>query len=117
MTLENRIRSALLTFGDPVQVEPFVPEDGNQYPPRYYTFRISTRGANSADNAPQHELAYVLVHFICPTSWDSVTRVEQTKKALFAAGTTWPNKEDASDTNGQDIIFECQIATGVDAHG
>lgn len=114
MTLENRIRAALLVFGDPVRVEPFTPDKDNKYPARYYTMRISTRGSDSADNAPQHEIGYVLVHFICPLGWDSTERVERTKKALADAGTTWPHKEDISDADGQDIVFECQIAKGVD---
>jgi len=114
MTIEQRIRDALLPFGDPVQVEPFQPEDGNRNPERYYTIRISTDGVLYADNAPQNERAYVLVHFICPLGWDSTERVELTKKALATAGTTWPKKEDISDNDSQDIVFECLMARGVD---
>lgn len=115
MTVEKCIRNALLPFGDPVQIEPFEPESENKYPERYYTIRISTAGANNADNMPQHERYFVIVHFICPLGWDSVERVAITKKALSDAGTTWPRKNDLSDAELQHIVFECQIAQGADA--
>lgn len=114
MSVQKRIRDALLQFGDPVQKEPFAPEADDAKPDRYYTMRISTAGADNADNAPQHERCYVLVHFVCPLSWDAMDRVEQTKRALFAAGTTWPSCEDGSDDDAQGFIFECELAQGVD---
>lgn len=114
MSVQKRIRDALLPFGDPVQKEPFAPEADAEKPERYYTMRISTAGANNADNAPQHERCSVLVHLVCPLSWDATNRVEQTKRALFSAGTTWPFCEDGSDNDAQDFIFECELAQGVD---
>lgn len=37
------------------------------------------------------------------------------KKALAAAGTTWPSYTNASDKEGQHHVFECQLARGVGA--
>lgn len=108
MTIEERIGNALLVFGDPVTKEPFVPLPGEN-PDRYYTIRVSTVPLLPADNAPQYDECYVLVHFICPYSYDYVERAALTKKALFDAGCTWPSMEDGIDDGQKDIIFECRI--------
>ena len=40
-TVEKRIRNALLPFGDPVQLQPFAPDDTARKPERYYPAAIS----------------------------------------------------------------------------
>lgn len=112
-TIEKRIRNALLPFGDPVQLQPFAPDDTVRKPERYYTFQINTSPTDLADNGPQHELCYILVHLVCPLNWDSTSRILATKQVLFTAGATWPEVTDLSDNDAQDIVFECQMAQGV----
>ena len=46
---------------------------------------------------------------------DTIEKRRAIKKALAAAGTTWPSYTNASDKEGQHHVFECQLARGVGA--
>lgn len=112
MSVDELLRKTLLSFGDPV-------ENGVYHgtAKRYYTFNYSTVGDDFADDAPGHERALVQVHLFAPLAENVTARVKATKKALFAAGFTWPETFNASDENGRHIVFECEIAEGVDTGG
>lgn len=112
MTVNERIRAALLPFGDPVFAA--VATGDVQ---RYYAFNYTTLGADYADNDPSHERYLIQVHFFCPNSYDTVERVKQTKRSLRSAGMTWPEMTNASDENGQHVVFECEYAEGIDLDG
>lgn len=112
MTIDKRIRDALLPFGDPVENEVYQGESE-----RYYTFNYSALGTDYADDAPQHERCLVQVHFFAPLSENITARKRATKEALFRAGFTWPETQPASDEDGRHIVFECEIAEGVDIDG
>lgn len=112
MSIQKMIVAALKPFGDPVQQGIYVPADADKE--KYYTFNIEEIPADHADDAPHHEINLVQVHFFCPETFNSVSRVTETKQALFAAGFTWATKVDATDEDGQHLIFECQVASGVE---
>ena len=117
MSIEAIITSALTALNLPAQKHPFTPDKNNKRPSRYFTYNIYTAGADHADNEPQHEVARIMVHYFCPLEENSVSMERRVKKALSGAGTTYPHKTDASDENGQHIVFECEFAEGVDADG
>ena len=109
MSVDELLRSTLLAFGDPVENAVY-----HGKAKRYYTFNYSTVGDDFADDAPGHERYLVQAHFFAPLDENVTARVKATKKALFAAGFTWPETFNASDGDGRHIVFECEIAEGVD---
>ena len=112
MTVDARIKAALDVFKDPVENAVY---QGKAE--RYYTFNYATLGTDHADDAPQHERYLVQVHFFAPLNFNHTKRVRDTKRALFDAGFTFPDTTSASDEDGRHIVFECEIAEGVDMDG
>lgn len=112
MSINQRIMDALSDFGYPVS--PTVYEGEAE---QYFVFNYSTMGADFGDDAPQQEKYLVQVHFFCSPSFNSVGRAKQIKRKLFAAGFTWPEMTNASDRDGQHLVFECEAAEGVDPDG
>lgn len=114
MTVNAIIKSTLDPFGDEVQAGEYIGKAD-----RYYTFNYSIIGGDFGDDAPGHERYIVQVHFICPRTFNSVAQIQQTKQRLYAAGFTWPNVTNASDADGQHIVFECETAeeANVDGNG
>lgn len=112
MTVEERLRSLLLQFGDPVENGVY-----HDIADRYYTFNISTQGASYADDMPQAEKYLVQVHFYAPRTYNYVKRIRETKAALAKGGFLWPEMADASDDSGRHVVLETQYVQGVDADG
>lgn len=110
MSVNSRICAALASLKVPVQADTYVPADPSEH---YFTFNVSTLGADFADDEPGHERALLQLHYYCPTSYDSVARVRQIKRLLFAADFTWPNMTTAGDAAGQHVVFEFETAEGV----
>lgn len=108
MTVDERVRNALIGFGDPVENEIY---QGKAE--RYYTFNYMSFGADFADDAPQHERYLVQVHFFAPLGENISARKKATKQALFAAGSTWPEVQSLTNENARHVVFECEIAGGV----
>ena len=112
MSIDALIRSALIGFGDPV-------ENGVSLAdvPRYYVFNYTTIPIDFGDDTPQHDRYLVQVHLFAPLTENITARKRETKRALYRAGFTWPSTEDASDSGSRHIVFECEIAEGVDVDG
>lgn len=108
MTVDQRIREALLPFGDPVENGNYLSEES-----RYYTFNYSTIGDDYADDAPQHERYLVQVHFFAPVNENIAARRKATKRALFEAGFTWPESDSETDAESRHVVFECEYAEDV----
>jgi hypothetical protein len=108
------IVDALSPLGDPVRFGEFAPDSGGATPERYYTLNYTTLGDDFADDEPQQERALVQVHFFCPLTYDHVNRVRETKRALTAAGLSYPEVIADADEDGQHIIFETEWVGGVD---
>ena len=113
MNVNEAVVMALKIFGDPVVAVEYIEPQAVERPDRYYEFSINTYGVNFANDEPTHEMALVHVHFHCPKDYDSCERVIQTKKALFDNGFTWPEAINASDKDGQHIVFDCKFLKGV----
>lgn len=112
MTINQRIISALASFGEPVQPTTYRKDSGTPVPDSYYVFNYDTVGASFGDDAPEHERYLVQVHYICRATTNSTERKRQTKRALFHAGFSWPDMFHASepDNDWQHIVFECEYA-------
>lgn len=116
MSVEARIKAALDAFGDPVEKSQLYAAAG-ECPPRYYTFNCDSIGADFGDDGPGHERWLVQVHLFAPLGENCIRRAGATKRALFAAGFTWPGVVDATDQDGQHYVFECETVAGVPGMG
>lgn len=112
MSVEARVKAALGAFGDPVEKSVFTTpaRDG---PQRYYTFQCESLGADFGDDEPGSERWLVSIHLFAPPDENCVRRGRMTKRALFNAGFTWPQMTDASDQDGQHLVFECETVEGI----
>lgn len=112
MSVEARVKAALDVFGDPVE-KSMLDAAARWAPARYYTFSVSSYGAAFGDDAPGCERCPVMVHLFAPLHENCVRRVKETKRALFAAGFTWPRVVDATDQDGQHYVFECETVDDI----
>lgn len=120
MTGENtavrRIRAALAFTGLPCQMNIY---DGMEE--EYLTINIDTSADDFADDMPGHDRNLLQVHLFAPFTINTMRLRREIRAALFAAGCTYPDVIDASesarssDGTEQHIVFECELATEVDA--
>lgn len=86
----------------------------------YFVLNVDTHADNFADDAPQHDRHLVQVHLFAPFTRNTMLLRKQVRAALFAAGCTYPDVTDASesvraaDGTEQHVVFECELVTGVD---
>ncbi len=109
MSIESRIKTALASFGYPTYPNTY---SGSE--PNYFTFNYNTFGDDHGDNKPQHEIALIQVHFVCPSDFDSVTTRKTIKRMLYDAGFGYPEMTPVGDENGQHWVFEIDAIEGVD---
>lgn len=107
MSVEARIKAALDVFGDPVE-KSVLYASSEERPARYYTFSCESMGADFGDDEPGCERWMVTVHLFAPLAENCILRTKETKEALSVAGFTWPRCIDATDENGQHLVFECE---------
>lgn len=116
MSVEAKVKAALDVFGDPVEKSVLYAAASDD-PARYYTFSCGSIGDDFGDDAPGCERWLVSVHLFAPLTENCVQRVRETKQALFDAGFTWPRFTDASDQDGQHLVFECETAEPIQEMG
>lgn len=107
MSINSTLKAAL---------EPVAPAEADTYEGDaavYITFGYSSIPEDFGDNEPAHERFLVNVHLFTPTGYNSLEKRRAIKKALHAAGATWPSYTNASDKDGQHHVFECEIAEAV----
>ncbi len=110
-------REALLPFGDEVVFGEHASVEGDSAPDFYYSLSYTTVPADYADDEPQHERWLMTAVFHCPRTFDHCSRVRQTKAALQKAGFTRPTATAAGGESGQRIVFEFELADGVELDG
>lgn len=59
----------------------------------YFIYYFMTEPADHADDRPLSETTYAQIHLFCKEDFDPLELIEQTKRALFNAGYTWPEVE------------------------
>lgn len=114
--VETRIKEALDGFGIPVE-KGLLYARARDLPPRYFAFSVSRYGDDFGDDGPGCERCLVSVHYFAPLAENLTERVRRVKKALLAAGFTWPSSVDASDQDGQHIVFDCEAPEEVGDDG
>jgi hypothetical protein len=75
---------------------------------RYLIIRHSDHPASHGDDRPGALRILVYVDIYCPLDFNPVQTVNAVKRALFAAGCTYPTTEDASDDDCRHIVLECE---------
>lgn len=104
MSINSTLKAAL---------DPVAPAEADTYEGGeavYITFGYTSIPADFGDDEPTHERFLVHVHLFAPTGYNTLAQRRGIKKALAAAGATWPSCENASDKDGQHHIFECELA-------
>jgi len=99
----------------PTQADEYTPDEGLGADDTYIVFNYNSIPVDYGDDAPGHEVYSVQVHLFCPSGVNSLPMRRQIKKALLAAGFTWPAYINASDKDGQHHVFECQTAQAAEA--
>lgn len=113
MSVEARIKAALDIFGDPVEKSQLYAA-AHKRPSRYYTFLCESFGDDYGDDEPGCERWLVDVHLFAPLGASCLEQVRATKRALFAAGFTWPRCTDATDQDVQHYVFACETAAPIE---
>lgn len=113
MSVAARVKAVLDALGDPAE-KSVLDAAAKENPKRYYTFSCDSFGANFGDDEPGCERCLVHVHLFAPLDQNCFRQVRKTKKALFAAGFTWPEVTDATDQAGQHFVFECETAQPIE---
>ena len=113
MSVEARVKAVLDVFGDPVE-KSVLDAAAQNHPSQYYTFSCDSFGAAFGDDEPGCEHCLVQIHLFAPLDQNCLRQVRETKKALFAAGFTWPQVTDATDQDGQHFVFECETAQPIE---
>lgn len=99
---------------------PIAPAEADAYEGKkavYITFNYNTVPDNFGDDEPEHERDLIQVHLYAPLGFDTLDKRRAIKRALHGAGFTWPSCTDASDKDGQHLIFECETADMIQEGG
>lgn len=112
MSVDKRIRDALLPLGLPVENSVYQGTAKS-----YFVFNYQSLGADFGDDGPAHERFLVQVHLFAPLGENVTGRVREAKRALCAAGFTWPEVTNADDADGRHRVLECELAEGVECDG
>lgn len=107
MNVALALRNALSGLSLPVYQNEYTGEN-----PVYFVFNISTVPDDFADDNPQHERAVVQLHLFCPISQNTTELRGQVKRALVDAEFDYPSLTDATDEDGQHVVFGTGCAYG-----
>ena len=78
----------------------------------YTTYSFTELPDNYGDDAPGAMRYLVQVHWFLPAGINPEGKKRRIKQALFAAGMTYPEVENASELDVQHFIFECEATDG-----
>lgn len=78
----------------------------------YVVWNYSEIPSVHADRAPRASVYLCQVHLFLPRGKNPKTAILALRRALFNAGFTWPDLTNASDSDGQHLVLECQYTDG-----
>lgn len=107
MSINSTLKAALEPIA-PVEADTYQGSKGT-----YITIGYNSVAADYGDDEPDHEVFLVSVHLFAPTGENTIAKRRAIKKALVAAGMTWPTYTNSSDKDGQHHVFECETAQAV----
>ena len=84
---------------------------------RYVVWQYNVLATVWAEGTAHAARYLVMVHFYLPHKENPQAAILALSRALFDAGTTWPNITDASDAEGQHWVFECEYTDGGGYYG
>lgn len=84
---------------------------------KYAVWNYNTRPAVFAERAPHAAIYSVQVHFYLPHKENPQAAILSLSQALFSAGFTWPELTDATDSDGQHWVLECEFTDGGGFYG
>ena len=84
---------------------------------RYVVWNYNQIGQVYAEGVPHAARYLVQVHFYLPHKEDPRADILSLSRALSAAGFTGPDVTDASDSDGQHWVLECEYADGGGYYG
>ena len=112
MTVNEILVQALDPLGIPLYPDVYLGEDA-----AYFVFTYSSVGDAFADDRPGVERHLISLHYYGPLAGNPLRLIDDAKRALFQAGTTWPQTTHLSDENRRHIVLECEIEMGVGLDG
>ena len=80
--------------------------------PKYVVWNYSEIPAVYAERAPRASRYLCQVHLYCPHKENPLEAIQGLRRALWNAQFTWPSLTDASDSEGQHWVLECEFADG-----
>lgn len=84
---------------------------------KYIVWNYNQIPAVWAEHAPHAARYLIQVHFYLPHRENPREAILAISRALFGAGTTWPEATDAADDEGQHWVLECEYADGGGFYG
>lgn len=107
MSLNTIIRSAITPI-----VPECVPDQYSGTGAEYCTFDYSELPDCFGDNTATAIRYLVQLHWFLPCEENPYVKKKRIKQALVSAGLTYPSVTNASDADGQHIIFETEYVDG-----
>lgn len=105
MTVNEKIKQALSPLGIPVVADFY---GGGK--DEYFTFNYADdRAVDFGDDAPQHIVAYMQIHWFMPRQKDYLAGKKKIRNILFQAGFTYPEVTVMTEGDIRHVIFECEI--------
>lgn len=104
MTVDKTIRTALEPFEYDAYHNTYTGLDEI-----YFVFNYNVVPDSYSDDEPEYNRYVCQVHLYAPMTYNSITIAKQVKLALENAGFTYPEQVDASDEDGQHLVFECEF--------
>lgn len=101
MTINKAIRFALSIFPYECYYNTYTGTDET-----YLVFNYTMVPDAYSDDEPEYNRYLCQVHFYAPFTFNSIAISQQIKQVLEDAGFTYPEQTDASDEEGQHIVFE-----------
>lgn len=108
-SINKRIVDALAFTGYKVYINTFTSTDD-----QYFVYLQNVYPELFANDNAQYGVNYIMLHFYCPVTQNTVRLRKQIKRALQVAGFTYPNEVDASDEHLQHIVFEFEVEEFLD---
>lgn len=109
MSVNDRVMQALSFLDCPIYPNTYTGDADT-----YIVFNINASPDDFGDNKPGYNVNFVQVHLFCPHTLNSIPIRKSIKKALFETDFTYPDEVDASDKEGQHIVFECEDVEAIE---
>lgn len=112
MSTAERMPAALETALSPVFPGAVFPHVYTGSLLRYVVWNYDELPRVFADSAPHASVYLVQAHLYLPHKESPTASIQAIRRALWEAGFTWPSLTDASDSEGQHWVLECQYTDG-----